>query len=218
MSETIVIFLIVIVFLNLGMKKSEGFSAKQKMSCSHDGTDSKKPKPSMDGRKSTVDYLKQQVIGADPYFDGLTALRPRGSTKDYESLIFDDTTGAIMTGTQFMENTGVVAPLWIPPAWDPDAYGPSSKGELDPSDYEDDPRMLYNKCSLSCCAAQYPTPHQGTTNPFVCGSDGKNKYYASDYICQNNTGGTGCLCMTEKQIKGLQKGFVDYYADEDLGY
>jgi hypothetical protein len=149
----------------------------------------------------------------------LSIIHPRGSTKDYESLIYDDTTGTIMTGSQFMENTGIVAPPWVAPAWDPDAFGPSSKGELNPEDYENDPRMLYNKCSLSCCSAQYPTPFQGPVDPFVCDKNGNNKYLASNYICQNNTGGTGCLCMTQKQVDGMGRGFVDYYVDKkNLGY
>lgn len=166
--------------------------------------------------KSDTNY--DPVEGTDPDFVGQATLHPRGKTSDYESLIFDNTTGAIMTGSQFMENTGVIAPLWIPPAWDPDAYGPSSKGELDPEDYENDPRMLYNKCSLSCCSPQYPTPFKGDVDPFVCDGDGNSKYLASDYICQNNTGGTGCLCITEKQAEGMRTGFVDYYSDPERGY
>lgn len=158
------------------------------------------------------------VSGTDPDFHGQKTVHPRGKTSDYASLIYDNTTGAIMTGSQFMENTGIVAPLWIAPAWDPDAYGPSSKGELDPEDYENDPRMLYNKCSLSCCSPQYPTPFKGDVDPFTCDGDGNSKYLASDYVCQNNTGGTGCLCISEKQAEGMRTGFVDYYADEELGY
>ena len=157
--------------------------------------------------------------GIDPMRVNEQELKPRTQFKNLESLIFDDVTGTIMTGTQFMENTGIVAPPWVAPAWDPDAYGPSSKGELNPGDYENDPRMLYNKCSLACCSAQYPTPFQGVVDPFVCGKDGKSKYLASDYVCQNNTGGTGCLCMTQKQTDGMYRGFVDYYVDkEKLGY
>lgn len=162
--------------------------------------------------------LIRDIEGVDPNFDDNKMLYPRASTKDYESLIFDNTTGAVMTGSQFMQNTGIVAPLWIPPAWDPDAYGPSSTGELNPSDYENDPRMLYNKCSLSCCGPQYPTPFQGTIDPFVCDNNGNNKYLSSNYYCQNNTGGIGCLCMTKKQANGLATGFVDYYANKKLGY
>lgn len=162
--------------------------------------------------------LIKDVEGVDPNFDDNKMIYPRASTKDYESLIFDNTTGAVMTGSQFMQNTGIVAPLWIPPAWDPDAYGPSSTGDLNPSDYENDPRMLYNKCSLSCCGPQYPTPFQGTIDPFVCDSNGNNKYLSSNYYCQNNTGGVGCLCMTKKQENGLGTGFVDYYANKNLGY
>jgi len=144
---------------------------------------------------------------------------PRGSTGDFESLIYDNTTGTIMTGSQFIEKTGVIAPLWVPPAWDPNALGPSSKGELNPDDYDNDPRMIYNKCSLSCCSPQYPPPFKTEVDPFVCGEDGKSKYLSSDYMCTNNAGGTGCLCMTPKQAEGLKVNFVDYYVDEKkLGY
>jgi hypothetical protein len=135
-----------------------------------------------------------------------------------ESLIYDNVTGSVMSGTQFMENTGIIAPRWIPPAWAPDAHGPSSLGELNTSDYENDPRMLYNKCSLSCCSSQYPTPFQEGSDPLVCDKNGNNRYLSSDYNCTNNTGGTGCLCMTDKQVNGLQNGFVDYYANKKLGY
>lgn len=166
-----------------------------------------------------TEFKPEIANGYDPSNINEQELKPRTQFKNLESLIFDDVTGTIMTGTQFMENTGIVAPPWVAPAWDPDAHGPSSKGELNPSDYEDDPRMLYNKCSLACCSAQYPTPFQGIVDPFVCDKDGKSKYLASDYVCQNNTGGTGCLCMTPKQIDGMYGGFVDYYVDKDkLGY
>lgn len=174
-------------------------------------------KLSVDTSPRTSSVLNS-VEGTDPDFNGQKTLHPKGKTTDYESLIFDNTTGAIMTGSQFMENTGVIAPLWIPPAWDPDAYGPSSKGELDPEDYENDPRMLYNKCSLSCCSPQYPTPFKGDVDPFTCDGEGNSKYLSSDYICQNNTGGTGCLCITEKQAQGMSTGFVDYYSDPEFGY
>lgn len=159
------------------------------------------------------------VSGYDPDDSQDGGLTPRGPNKNYESLIFDDVTRSIMTGSQFMENTGLVTPPWVAPAWDPDAYGPSSKAEIDPADYDNDPRMLYNKCSLSCCSPQYPTPFQGDADPFVCDKDGNNKYLASNYICQNNTGGTGCLCMTPKQVDGMYDGWVDYYVDKkNLGY
>jgi hypothetical protein len=159
------------------------------------------------------------VSGTDPDASTDGSLTPKGQSTNFESLIYDNVTGTIMTGSQFMENTGLVAPPWVAPAWNPDAYGPSSKGELDVADYENDPRMLYNKCSLSCCSPQYPTPFQGDKDPFVCDKDGNNKYLASNYICQNNTGGTGCLCMTPKQVKGMENGFVDYYVDKkNLGY
>ena len=172
--------------------------------------------PYNDAEKFTATQKMDNVSGTDPSVDGL--MTPRGHSKNFESLIYDNVTGTIMSGSQFMENTGIVTPPWVAPAWNPDAYGPSSKGELNPADYENDPRMLYNKCSLSCCTPQYPTPFQGSVDPSVCDKNGNNKYLASDYICQNNTGGAGCLCMTQKQVDGMQNGFVDYYVDKKLGY
>ena len=172
-----------------------------------------------EGFSAIQEMQVDNVSGVDPdaRLDG--SLIPKGAPKDYESLIFDQNTRTIMTGSEFMENTGLITPPWVAPAWDPDAFGPSSKGELDPSDYENDPRMLYNKCSLSCCSPQYPTPFQGDSDPFVCDKDGNNKYLASNYICQNNTGGVGCLCMTQKQVDGMYTGWVDYYVDKkNLGY
>lgn len=157
--------------------------------------------------------------GYDPDAPVSGSVKPKGPSQNYESLIYDNVTGTIMSGSQFMENTGIIAPPWVAPAWDPDAYGPSSKGEMDPADYENDPRMLYNKCSLSCCSPQYPTPFLGSSDPFVCDKNGNSKYLASNYICTNNTGGTGCLCMTQKQVDGMYNGFIDYYVDkEHLGY
>lgn len=175
-------------------------------------------RPCNDKENFTATQEIDSVRGTDPNGSDNGLISLKGDSKNFESLIYDNVTGTIMTGSQFMENTGIVAPPWVAPAWNPDAYGPSSKGELDPADYENDPRMLYNKCSLSCCSPQYPTPFQGSADPFVCDKNGNNKYLASDYICQNNTGGTGCLCMTEKQVSGMQNGFVNYYVDKNLGY
>lgn len=174
--------------------------------------------PCNDNENFTASQEMDTLSGIDPTGSDDGLVTPKGDSKNFESLIYDNVTGTIMTGSQFMENTGIVAPPWVAPAWNPDAYGPSSKGELDPADYENDPRMLYNKCSLSCCSPQYPTPFQGSADPFVCDKNGNNKYLASDYICQNNTGGTGCLCMTQKQVDGMHNGFVDYYVDKKLGY
>jgi len=159
---------------------------------------------------SPLQVRPDNLSGYDPTDSQDGSLTPRGPNKNYESLIFDNVTRSIMSGSQFMENTGLVTPPWVAPAWNPDAYGPSSTGELNPDDYENDPRMLYNKCSLSCCSPQYPTPFQADADPFVCDKDGNNKYLASNYTCTNNTGGTGCLCMTPKQVDGMYDGFVDW--------
>lgn len=173
------------------MDMEEGFTTKQQLT-----TDNGSSK----GEPGTV-------MGYDPSFTGQKVVRPMGKKSDYETIVYDSSTGAIMTGSQFIDNTGIIAPLWVPPAWDPDAYGPSSTGELDPSDYKNDPRMLYNKCSLSCCSPQYPTPFSTDADPFVCDGNGDSKYLASDYTCQNNTGGIGCLCMTQEQVDSASIGY-----------
>jgi hypothetical protein len=152
---------------------------------------------------------QDNIRGIDPDESNNGSVNQQGPSKNYESLIFDNVTGTVMTGSQFMDNTGIIAPPWVAPAWNPDVEGPSSKGTINPDDYENDPRMLYNKCSLSCCSPQYPTPFQGSADPLTCDKDGNNKYLSSNYTCQNNTGGTGCLCMTQKQVDNSFSGFSD---------
>jgi len=187
---------------------SEGFTSVQKMESSRSSVNY--------DPVSGNDFTSGSQFGNDV---NNAEASPAGDLKNFESLIYDNVTGTIMTGSQFMENSGIVAPPWVSPAWAPDAFGPSSKGKFIPEDYEDDSRMLYNKCSLSCCSPQYPTPFQGVQDPTVCDEEGNNKYLASDYICQNNTGGVGCLCMSQKQVDGMKTGFSDYYVDKNnLGY
>jgi len=127
----------------------------------------------------------------------------------YEKVIYDNETGTIMTGSEFMNKTGIIAPAWIPPAWSETASG---TGGVNPKDFENDPRLLYNKCSLACCGDQYPVPFNVEKDPFVCNKDGKRKYLSSNYSCLNNVGGIGCLCLTPQQAKGFSNGFVDYKA------
>ena len=124
--------------------------------------------------------------------------------------IYDATTKSVMSSSQFMDTAGIIAPRWTPPAWSPDALGPALRpdGELDVSAYDEDPRLLYNKCSLACCGPQYPTGFNGEIDSSVCDKNGKNKYLSSNYGCRNETdGGSGCLCMTKKQAKGLSGGW-----------
>lgn len=45
----------------------------------------------------------ENVSGTDPTSNDNKMVHPRGSKSDYESLIYDNTTGAIMSGSQFME-------------------------------------------------------------------------------------------------------------------
>ena len=162
------------------ISKKEGFSTDQKMM-----------KDNLIGTPPDVSPSDYPNSNENGY------LIPKGDSENYESLIYDNVTRTIMTGSQFMDNTGLVAPPWVAPAWDPDAYGPSSKGTLNPADYENDPRLLYNKCSLSCCSPQYPMPFKIEPDPFVCDKEGNSKYLASNFICSNNAGGTGCLYNTE---------------------
>lgn len=201
-----------LVWCMMGTYDRESFTTNQQVpSASDNAIATKMPLP-------TPETHITHTQGVDPDECPHKIVHPHGSSKNYESLIYDNTTGTIMTGSQFMDNTGVVAPLWIPPAWDPDAYGPSSTGELNPSDYEDDPRLLYNKVSLECCSPQYPTPHMGTTDPFTCDKDGNRKYLSSNLVGTNNTGGVGCVCMTPKQAVGMTTGFRNYYTNKELGY
>jgi hypothetical protein len=196
----IIIVLVVILFMSLfsNNNNKERFTATQRMET---------PYPNANG--------------VDPAASNEQTWTPPEKTnkKNYESLIFDSTTGAIMTGTDFMENTGLVAPPWVAPAWDPSAFGPSSQEQVEATDYENDSRMIYNKCSPSCCSPQYPTAFQGDVDPFVCDENGNNKYLSSDYMCTNNTGNSGCLCMSPKQVEGMRSGWTNYYVNkEHLGY
>ena len=175
----------------------EGFISQQRVDPT---SDTKVYKP------SDVDNVK--LYDQDAEMNG--GLEARGDKKNYETLVYDSVTKSITTGSQFMTNEGIVAPPRIAPAWDPDAYGPKYNGTvLNPEEYENDPRMLYNKCSLSCCSAQYPTPFQGDKDPWVFDKNGNKKYLSSSYTCTNNTGGTGCLCMTQKQVDSMRTGFVN---------
>lgn len=167
-----------------------------------------------------IDTTPTIPMGFDPAGSDKGLVTPQPNSKNFENLIYDGITNTIMTSSQFMDNTALVATPWVSPAWGNHEFlGPSSKGEFDPADYENDPRLLYNKCSLSCCSPQWPTPFQNSSNPFVCDKDGNNKYYASNYMCTNNTDSSGCLCISAKQLAGFQNGWVDYYVDkENLGY
>jgi len=203
----LVVFIIIpsLCRVEYGYNSDEHFTAMQKMNA---------------GTQPTAPSQTPMASGIDPSASDDGLIVPQGDSKNFESLIYDNVTGTIMTGSQFMDSTGLVTPPFVSPAWlSSDAYGPSSKGEIDPADYENDPRMLYNKCSLSCCSPQYPTPFLSTSDPFVCDKDGKSKYLSSSYTCTDNVNGSGCLCLTEKQAAGFQNGWVDYYVDkENLGY
>ena len=213
-NETVFMLVVVSLLLIIFIAPHVCLSCK----CNRESyTDTIKYEPLYD-TNCTIFRSRDSVSGVDPLTDYKQRTAPNGEKYNFESLIYDNTRESIMTGTQFMEDTGIVAPLWIPPAWDPNVMGPSSKGELVPGDFENDPRMLYNKCSLSCCGAQYPLPFKIDDDKFAFDKNGKRKFLTSDYTCTNNTGGTGCLCLSPKQASGFRKGFVDYYVDRKLGY
>jgi hypothetical protein len=207
-TETIILIAVVILLVILILPSvcgngnyNEGFTAIQDM--------------------DTGTNVGEMVPGINPFASNKEQVRPQPDSKNFESLIYDPITGTISSGSAFMDQSGLITPPWTAPAWSNGSFvGPSSKGYLDPEDYENDPRMLYNKCSLSCCSPQYPTPFlQNDSDPFVCDENGNNKYLASNYICTNNVGSSGCLCLSKRQADGLQTGWVDYYVDKkNLGY
>jgi len=169
---------------------------------------------------SAIQDISTPFSTVDPMLNENSLVRPMPDKKNFESLIYDSITGTVMTGSDFMANSGLITPPFVLPAWsDGTQLGPSSKSELDPADYENDPRLLYNKCSLACCSPQYPLPFALSPDPFVCDEEGNNKYYPSNYTCTNNISGSGCLCISEAQMNGFENGFVDYYVDKkNLGY
>jgi hypothetical protein len=97
---------------------------------------------------------------------------------------FDPKTYSIHSGPDFKK-------LHITPAW-------ANVNEIPADNYNqnDDPRLLNNKCSLSCCSSQYPIPFETAVDKEACN---RSKYLPSSYGCE-----TGCLCISHKQAKMLQ--------------
>ena len=143
------------------------------------------------------------VSGFDPMSSNYAPVT--SGVRKYESLVYDPTTGTIMTGSEFMDVTNIITPPWIAPAWNPNEIGPvaSESGNYNIDDYENDSRMLYNRCSLSCCSDQYPTPFDWADKNIINGKQ-KGKYLSSNYTCTSGTAGSGCLCMSPKQIENTR--------------
>ena len=119
-----------------------------------------------------------------------------------ESVIFDDVTQTIMTGSKFLKDTNLIHPPWISPAWDlsmvePDVNADDVWKTFD--QYRDDPRMIYNRCSLSCCADQWPTSMNDAEDAITRIKKEKGEYMTSNYLCSNSVGRTGCVCITKNQ-------------------
>ena len=61
--------------------------------------------------------------------------------------------------------------------------------------------IQHNLCSKSCCSEQWPTPFKNKYDPYVCGS--KQKFYPSNYFCNNSFQDAGCACLSAKQTSFL---------------
>lgn len=119
-----------------------------------------------------------------------------------ESVIFDDITQTIMTGSKFLKDTKLIPPPWISPAWDLSAVEPDVNADdvwKTFDQYGDDPRMIYNRCSLSCCANQWPTSMNDMEDEITRIKKEKGEYLTSNYLCSNSAGRTGCICVTKNQ-------------------
>lgn len=148
------------------------------------------------------------ITKVDPLIDYTLKKTKTGEEYEYESAIYDPNTQTLMTGSQFMEDTELVPPVWVYPAWDPNVplIPADGSNSVTYSDFENDKRMIYNKCSLACCGPQYKLPFDITNDQCITDKDGNNRYVSSEYTCMNPSG-TGCLCLTPEQAKGLQNGF-----------
>jgi hypothetical protein len=108
---------------------------------------------------------------------------------DKSITLYDDETKSLMSGSEFIIDHG---PIWIAPAWDPNA----NKPDIDQMIHDE--RFIYNKCSLSCCSKQFIIdPSTIGINP----NEYNVPFIPSDYICSSNNGESGCLCVTDKQMK-----------------
>jgi len=158
--------------------------------------------------KTVFDPEKDTVF--DPYNDLIYNKRynsdyePNIGTQP-ESVIFDDVTQTIMTGSKFLKDTNLIPPPWVGPAWnismeEPDVDADDVWKTLD--QLRDDPRMIYNRCSLSCCANQWPTSMNDEEDALTRIKKEKGEYMTSNYLCSNSVGRTGCLCISKNQATG----------------
>lgn len=108
---------------------------------------------------------------------------------EYSKPVFDYERSSILNGNAKTN--------WISPAWDPE--------QVLSSDAENDPRMIYNKCSLSCCTQPYASTLTGKVDPDVFDDNGNKKYISTNYNCQN-TCGSGCVCLTKTQANNFNNG------------
>ena len=138
---------------------------------------------------------------------GVPSEMPNDTNKKTATQVYDN---IMITNDLPLADTNT-ASQWIAPAWNPEALEPGTNKPVissicdgsDIIDYENDPRMIYNKCSLSCCSSQYPTPFQGSANSSSCNTNKINNYMTSNYTCQSSTAESGCLCMTQTQVNTL---------------
>lgn len=80
-------------------------------------------------------------------------------------------------------------------------YADGAEGEVNSVDYSSvDLRTA--PCSQSCCSPQYPTPFKLNNDEDTCAN--KDKFVASNLMCNNEWQDTGCMCLTEKQSEFLE--------------
>ena len=80
-------------------------------------------------------------------------------------------------------------------------YGSDVEGEINSVDFSSvDLRTA--PCSKSCCSAQYPTPFKLQDDEKMC--QNKDKYLASNLMCNNEWQDVGCMCLTKNQSDFLE--------------
>ncbi len=99
-----------------------------------------------------------QILGSDPMMNNQQRWispppqpSPKGHKFNEETLIYDNITGTIMSGSDMMDNIQLVSPPWISPEWNSsDTYTPSINNEnyIESVNYENDPGMIYNNCGV----------------------------------------------------------------------
>lgn len=60
------------------------------------------------------------------------------------------------------------------------------------------PTYNLGACSKNCCATQWKIPFDVTENSKINLSDLNNKYYTSNFTCNDGVNNGGCVCLTNE--------------------